>query len=778
MIRKTTRNLRSWLAALAVGAACIVQYHLAQFSTRFDTFYGDRGDARGFLSLCEHWYLALQGKVAVLSPEMFYPVRGTLAYSELVFGFGLFYSAARALGLEMFSALEAVVIVINFLNYLACFVLLYRVLQFRLLASIAASAFFAFNSPKFFQTGHLQLQFVLCLPIALGCVLLFVKHAESISRKRAFLLLALAGAALNVQMLTAFYMAWFLVLWSFLFLFLALCLPRSRRFILDLARRFWPSLIAATLVTLLLAVPFLAVYLPMLQTHPWYTFTNVSEMIPRWWSLLTMGHGNYLWGWLIPYVRPEPPPVAWGELTVGIGVVTSLVWLALTVYGIRILIRYGRRVAPSSLEGQVTAQASGERARAYKLFLGLTIVTTTLFYLLGMQYGDGFSPWKYVYKYFPGAGAVRAMSRYVIFLTLPISIAFGYALSRAAEWIERHGEGRRRVWLKFALAALAVFSVVEQFGVFKVGGTGFSKRAERAYLHAMAAKLPKDCTAFYVAARPDDKHNAFEYQYDAMLIANISRIPTLNGSSSQFPEEWFGLYDVKHVAYEEKVRAWIARHRLEGKVCRLELWPPVEAFDPKTPSPLDASDFFVRQHYKDFFEREPTAEELTHWLKMLDSCPRRDASCDRLHVSSSIFRAPEFAGRGAWLYRLYRTAAARPPTFDEFTSDMRRLRALAEGADEERARTAFAGEFAERLASAGATREGRALKAAAESREAVANFNNSALVFLHYVGYLRRAPEAGGEQAWTDFVNRGGDLRTLTNGFVNTAEYRQRFLKF
>jgi hypothetical protein len=776
MMRKTTLNLRSWLAALAVGAACTVQYHLAQFSTRFDTFYGDRGDARGFLSLCEHWYLALQGKVAVLSPEFFYPVRGTLAYSELVFGFGLFYSAARALGLEMFAALEVVVVVINFLNYVACFVLLHKVLGFRLLASIAASAFFAFNSPKFFQTGHLQLQFVLCLPIAAGLVIHFVKHAKTISRKKAFALLALAGLAVNVQMLTAFYMAWFLVLWSFLFLFLALCLPRSRRFILDLARRFWPSLAGATLVSLVLAVPFLATYLPMLRTHTWYTFSNVSEMIPRWWSLLTMGHGNYLWGWLIPYVRPEPPPVAWGELTVGIGVVTSLAWLALTLYGARTVVRYaGASKATTPVDESAAERASHDDARAYRLFLGLTIVTTTLFYLLGMQYGDGYSPWKYVYEYFPGAGAVRAMSRYVIFLTLPISIAFGYALSRASVWVERQAEARRRKVLKAALVVVAAFCVVEQFGVFKVGGTGFSKRAERAYLHAMAAKLPKDCTAFYVAARADDKHNAFEYQYDAMLIANISRVPTLNGSSSQFPEEWFGLYDVKDPAYEDKVRAWIARHGITGNVCRLELYPPVEAFDPKTPTPLDAPDFFVRQHYRDFFEREPTAGELEGWLKTLDACPRGESSCDRLHVSSAIFHAPEFAGRGAWLYRLYRTARGRTPTFDEFTSDMRRLRALSAGADEEQARTAFAAEFAARDASAG---DGRALKEAAESREAVESLKNPALVFLHYAGYLRRVPDAGGEQAWTDFLNRGGDSRTLTNGFVNVAEYRQRFLKF
>ena len=49
-----------WIAAL--GVAGTIQYHSAQFFSGFDTFFGDRGDARGFVYFCEHWYQSILGQ--------------------------------------------------------------------------------------------------------------------------------------------------------------------------------------------------------------------------------------------------------------------------------------------------------------------------------------------------------------------------------------------------------------------------------------------------------------------------------------------------------------------------------------------------------------------------------------------------------------------------------------------------------------------------------------------------------------------------------------------
>ncbi|HYK22889.1 MAG TPA: hypothetical protein VEV42_19250, partial [Pyrinomonadaceae bacterium] len=72
---------------LLLGIAGTIQYHSAQFLSGFDTFPGDRGDARGFVYFCEHWYQSILGRVSLLSPGIFYPTKHTLAYSDLLFGF-------------------------------------------------------------------------------------------------------------------------------------------------------------------------------------------------------------------------------------------------------------------------------------------------------------------------------------------------------------------------------------------------------------------------------------------------------------------------------------------------------------------------------------------------------------------------------------------------------------------------------------------------------------------------------------------------------------------
>jgi uncharacterized protein DUF4214 len=53
---------------------------------------------------------------------------------------------------------------------------------------------------------------------------------------------------------------------------------------------------------------------------------------------------------------------------------------------------------------------------------------------------------------------------------------------------------------------------------------------------------------------------------------------------------------------------------------------------------------------------------------------------------------------------------------------------------------------------------------------------NGAFVAMQYYGYLRRTPEAGGYNAWLNYLNaHPTDFRTMVNGFMNSQEYRLRF---
>jgi hypothetical protein len=47
---------------------------------------------------------------------------------------------------------------------------------------------------------------------------------------------------------------------------------------------------------------------------------------------------------------------------------------------------------------------------------------------------------------------------------------------------------------------------------------------------------------------------------------------------------------------------------------------------------------------------------------------------------------------------------------------------------------------------------------------------------MQYYGYLRRAPEPAGYQAWLAYLDaHPADYREMVRGFVDSTEYRLRF---
>jgi len=75
-------------------------------------------------------------------------------------------------------------------------------------------------------------------------------------------------------------------------------------------------------------------------------------------------------------------------------------------------------------------------------------------------------------------------------------------------------------------------------------------------------------------------------------------------------------------------------------------------------NPIDADTFFVRQHYRDFLNREPDNDGLAFWVDQLTSCGA-DAACrevKRINVSAAFFQSIEFQETGYFAYRMYKAA--------------------------------------------------------------------------------------------------------------------------
>src|SRR5207302_8255999 len=75
-------------------------------------------------------------------------------------------------------------------------------------------------------------------------------------------------------------------------------------------------------------------------------------------------------------------------------------------------------------------------------------------------------------------------------------------------------------------------------------------------------------------------------------------------------------------------------------------------------NPLDDAQFFVRQHYRDFLNRDPDPAGLAFWTNEITSCAG-DSQCaevKRINVSAAFFLSIEFQETGYFVYRVHKAA--------------------------------------------------------------------------------------------------------------------------
>jgi hypothetical protein len=374
-------------------------------------------------------------------------------------------------------------------------------------------------------------------------------------------LLALAGVALDLQLLSSFYLGWFLVFWAVLFAVLVLVISPSRAFVVAAIRSQSRAVAGGVVVCLAGIVPFALIYLPAVRATGWYGL--LPDYIPELKSFLLMADGNYVWGRMTASLLDAASGPDWGR-RVGIGLVPTIAWLGASAVAVWFLL--------AGWAGVPRRAGDPAPRKIAHLFLALMIVATDAVFVLALQV-HGHTLWKGVYLTVPGARAIRAVARYPIVLALPMAIAFGIGLQSGMRKIATSAPAARAL-VGGAILAVAVFGAAEQFNSGE--GQYYSIGAESARIDRLAARLAPDCTAFYVAGPArGGTTGGFEEQnamHDAMLVSLARHIPTLNGRSGKNPRGW-NLRDVAAPDYEENVDRWIRTRGIRGPVCRLELEP-------------------------------------------------------------------------------------------------------------------------------------------------------------------------------------------------------------
>ncbi len=234
-------------------------------------------------------------------------------------------------------------------------------------------------------------------------------------------------------------------------------------------------------------------------------------------------------------------------------------------------------------------------------------------------------------------------------------------------------------------------------------------------------------------------------------------------------------------------------------------------------NPIDSLPYFVRQHYLDFFGRNPDQTEVQGWVNATQTdcgvdyqSPPNPECYDKLWVSGKgFFASQEFQQKGYFLYRFYKVLGRTTlPTYNQFVPDLVSIAGTSD-ADKDKFAQNFVrraqflavypdsltnDQFVDKLVqqtglttlntaqmkadlNSLAKTKAQVVRQVAESAELYQREYNEGYVVLSYFGYLRRDGDFTNEYSlWINRLNENpSNYRQLVDGFIRSIEYRQRF---
>ena len=536
---------------------------MTSLQSGFDRVAGDIGDNRFIIAILEHWRHVFLGQVPdFTSPIFFYPEKGALGSSESLFLFAIPYTIARAAGADMALSFQLTLIAVKVIGFWGMFLLARRFLNVGTVLATFAAALFSMSNMYFMSVTHAQLSSVAFIPwVAL------LGSAYCRKRTQGKILLCrfciISAAVLTALILfTSFYIGWFMLLLTSVLaittLLVFIVYKRSLHPFLRLIRTvnlYRLDLLLSVLAFSIAIVPFMRTYLPALQRTGGRNFDEVAIYMASPMDLYNVGSLNVVWSRLLnPYFQLLSIRLSHSEMAVGWPPATAGAFvLLILIMGWRIRQR-SRQVTP----GLIFATAAG--------------LTCACLWLMTLLYKD-FTPWWYVFKFIPGAAAIRVPARFNLVLnTLGITVLV-VGLSHV---VDRKPTSTR----KAVIWCVLLFLLLEQINIQRLH---LISRKDEASMFSHVSSPPQQCKSFYVTNEVQPNRHFFATHIDAMLISQQLHLPTLNGYSGWFPVGWkLMLFDKDYV---ENARRWAANKGISSGLCSLDLSSGVWTIDNQT---LDA----------------------------------------------------------------------------------------------------------------------------------------------------------------------------------------------
>jgi hypothetical protein len=406
---------------------------------------------------------------------------------------------------------------------------------------------FAGGSCRAAQLGHQQLLCHLYVMTAIYAV--FRMFDPPLSDGKGGIWFGVFCASVALQLYTAFYFGFFLILVLGIALAWCMTFAGCRREVIAFARRHGSAVGICLFVTALAMLPWLKYYLAASRELGPRPYAEVRALLPRIESWFFMGPTSWWYGWIhSSSFSPKVLPLS--EQRIGMGLLTPVIVLTGLVWS--------------------------WRRRSVRILLGTTV--TVMFLVTYIRWFGLPEPWRAVFAAVPGAGAIRAVARIGMLLLIPASLGLALFLERMLS--------AQRPFTSAAVLVVASACILEQ------GHTtpSYDKRAVREEVARLAAKIAPECDAFFYGAVELEPYR-WKTQIDAMWAGWVAGKPTINGYSGNVPPGWSPIRaalfsesgpDLRRLSQE--VGRWLRLYGLNAsRICWIGLPPP----PPLPPLPLD-----------------------------------------------------------------------------------------------------------------------------------------------------------------------------------------------
>ena len=508
-------------------------FHGQEIWSGLSAHTGEYGDARFVIYTLEHCYQWMLGKVEFLSPQFFYPEKNTLGFSDPMLGFSFPYVIFRHLGYTPYPASSLNLIFWNIVSFFTCYYFSKKMFLWSTFLCSFFSFVVVFNSPKLNQLVHFQLQplaYILCF---LAGMVYVVKNHTKLSNRAFFFVTTSSLLSLNLQLLSAFYMAWFACF--FVLLLIALSAyhhgfsPLKQTVMFIWKTKKTPIILSLT-VFLIALIPFVLIYLPTLKDARVRRFSETLPMIPDIASYLSMGKTNWIWSTLVNtnrWVEKAIDPAFYYEHNLGLGLMLTLMWVYLLC---------------SQLKNKPK---------------DINLNATFLFQLLAFRI-QKISLWILIFFTTPGAIAIRAVGRMSIFMIIPLLFAITERLQALLS--------KKQPYQQKLIYIVCLLAIAEQAAT----PITFDAQKNWAYLNDLSLKIHKDCKSFYIKTGSHYAYSDEALQIDAMWMSMISGVPTLNGYSGFRPRQW-PLSNPKEDQTTSFALEWAKNKKLDHVPCEVKI---------------------------------------------------------------------------------------------------------------------------------------------------------------------------------------------------------------